>query len=156
MARFDEVFSTDELPERSSSDPIPAGNYPAEIKGADVKETKAGNGGKYISLDLAVIDGEFAGRRIFGNLNIRNPNPKAEEIGRAQLGELMRAVGLPKLQDSDQLIGCTLQVKVNIKKDEQYGDRNEIKSFKALGPKPPVQYTQQADKPSGSPPWVKK
>jgi len=156
MAKFDEVFDAGTLPEKTSTEPLPAGQYQCEIKGADVKDTKAGTG-KYISLDLCVNDGQFANRRIFGNINVRNPNPVAEEIGRAQLGELMRAVGLAKLSDSDQLIGCVLQVKVNVKKDDQYGDRNEIKSFKSAGSKPPKQQASEAKPKSdpGKPPWAK-
>jgi hypothetical protein len=45
------------------------------------------------------------GRVVFGNLNIKNANPKAEEIGRQQLGDIMRAIGLAKVTDTDQFIG---------------------------------------------------
>ena len=68
---------------------------------------------------------------MWGMINIRNPNPKAEEIGLQQLGELLRAMGIAKLSDTDQLLGMALSVKVIIKEDDQ-GEKNEVKGFRAL------------------------
>jgi len=98
---------------------------------------------------------------VFGNLNIKNASQKAEEIGRQQLGELMRSIGLARVTDTDELIGGQLQIKVSIRKSEEYGDQNEVKGFKALAgamaaaPAP----TQQAAAPKapsgGAAPWAK-
>ena len=101
---------------------------------------------------------------VFGNLNIQNPNPKAEEIGRQQLGELMRSIGLAKVTDTDQLIGGNLQIKLDIKRDEQYGDKNEVRGFKAVsgGALPGVAQTampmqsMMAAPAKAAPPWAKK
>jgi hypothetical protein len=155
--RFDEVFDVESLPESTSNDPLPAGEYPVEIERAEVKQTKAGTG-SYISVMYRVIGEDRNNACIFGNLNIRNPNPKAEEIGRQQLGSLMRAIGVTRLQDTDEMIGRQLVVKINIKKDEEHGDRNEIKSWKPYGqssamPKKPTASQPQPSK--ASPPWVK-
>jgi hypothetical protein len=146
--KFDDVFNLDDLPESQSYDPIPAGEYAAEIKTAELRDTKSGNG-KYLAIGYSITDQQYNGRMVFGNLNIRNANPKAEEIGRQQLGLLMRAIGLKRLQDSDQLIGGCLKIKVVIKKDDEYGDRNEIKSWKPLaGQSPP------ATAGGKTPPWA--
>jgi hypothetical protein len=70
---------------------------------------------------------------VYGNINHSNPSAKAEQIGRQQLGELMRAIGLTKISDTDQLVGGVCEIKVDIRKgDGQYADSNEIKAWKAL------------------------
>jgi hypothetical protein len=130
MARFDDVFNVDDLPEVDYS-PLPAGEYTVEIKSAELKQTKSGTG-QLLNVGYQVIGETQTGRMIFGNLNVRNANPKAEEIGRQQMGSLMRACGLAKLQDTDQLIGCNLKVKVTIRKSDEYGEQNEVKGWKAL------------------------
>jgi hypothetical protein len=94
---------------------------------------------------------------VFGNLNIKNPNPTAEKIGREQLGEIMRAIGLPTVQDTDQLIGGQLMIKLEIRESEQYGNSNDVKGFKSAGSAPPSA-AKAAPAASGkaAPPWVKK
>lgn len=155
--KFDEVFDAQELPQSNSFEPLPAGWYPVEIVSAEIRDTKAGTG-KYMAVGYKVTGESHTGRTVFGNVNLRNPNPKAEEIGRQQLGDLMRSTGLARLTDTDQLIGCVCQIKLAVRKDDNYGDSNDVKAHKALGatasasaPRPNVQ------QPSGrpSPPWIK-
>lgn len=157
MAQLGQTFTTAELPEGQNFEPIPAGWYSVTVTGAEVKETKAGTG-QYIAVRYDVTGPTHEGRVIFGNLNIRNPNPKAEEIGRQQLGDLMRAIGLASVTDTDQLIGGRCQIKVAIQKSEEYGDKNEVKGYKADGSAPPVAAaaTASAPAPAAAPPWAKK
>ena len=131
MAFLNETLNVSELPE-STNDfaPIPEGFYDVTIQGAELCNTKAGTG-QYINLKLNVTGPSHQGRLIFSMLNIRNQNPKAEEIGRQQLGSVCRAIGLTQISDTDQLIGGSMSVKVTISKSEQYGDRNEVKAYKA-------------------------
>ena len=99
---------------------------------------------------------------IFGNLNIKNASTKAEEIGRQQLGEIMRAIGLAKVTDTDQLIGGNLGIKLTVKTGEYAG--NEIKGYRALGgsapaavaPFKPVGPSAGAAPAKSAPPWLKK
>ncbi len=169
MAFLGQTFSAQELPQdQGSFDPIPAGWYTASIAGAELRQTKAGTG-EYIAVQYSVTGPTHEGRVVFANLNIRNPNPKAEEIGLRQLGEIMRCIGLASVEDTDQLIGGNLKIKVTIKTDPtgQYDPSNEVKGFKAAGsgtPAPqaaPQAAAQQhqapaAQKPASStPPWMK-
>jgi hypothetical protein len=93
-------------------------------------------------------------------LNIKNPNPKAEEIGRQQLGEIMRAIGLSTVQDTDQLIGGQLMIKLDVRESEQYGASHDVKGFKSSGSAPPAAGAKAAAPAQASgkaaPPWVKK
>lgn len=157
MAQLGETFNTENLPEdQGNFEPLPAGWYNATIGEADLRDTKAGTG-QYVSVRYNITGPTHEGRVVFGNLNIRNPNPKAEEIGRQQLGSIMRAIGLPSVQDTDQLIGGNLQIKVTVKNDETYGPGNEVKGFRAIeGSRPPVASEPAQPAAAAAPPWARK
>jgi hypothetical protein len=134
MAFLSQSFAVDELPQGSGGnfEPLPAGWYQATITSAELKKTKAGTG-EYIAIRYDILGPTHQGRVVFGNLNIANPNQKAEEIGRQQLRELMVSIGLNSVSDTDQLIGGSLSIKLDVKSDEQYGDKNEVRGFKSAG-----------------------
>jgi hypothetical protein len=160
MAFLDEEFSVDALPVSNNNfEPLPEGWYNAAITGAEIKATKAGDG-KYIAVKYNITGPSHQGRVIFGNLNIKNASTKAEEIGRQQLGEIMRAIGLAKVSDTDQLIGGNLGIKLSVRTGEYAG--NEIKAFRALsGAQPGTVALLKAVAPAATPakaapPWAKK
>lgn len=129
--KLSETFSVDTLPQSTNNfDPVPEGWYNANISGAELKDTKAGTG-QYINVRYSITGETNAGRVVFGMINVRNANPKAEEIGRQQLGELLRAIGRPSVNDTDELLGASLSIKVGISQREGYDPRNEVKGFKA-------------------------
>lgn len=166
MAFLNETFDVNELPQGNGNyEPLPPGWYHANITGAELKSTKAGNG-QYIAVRYDITGPTHQGRVVFGNLNIKNASAKAEEIGRQQLGEIMRAIGLAKVTDTDQLIGGSLQIKLEIRTQEGYEPSNDVKGYKATSgsvPTPaaasaPAQAAQAAPAASGkaAPPWAKK
>lgn len=169
MAFLEHTINLEDLPESSGDGefkPLPAGWYSATINTAKLQPTKDGTGQK-IALRFDITGPTHQGRVVFGNLNIRNKSEKAEEIGRAQLGDIMRAIGLKQVSDTDQLIGGSLQIKLEIKEaTEQYAARNEIRAYKAAGDAmvyfgKPVEVnpddTATIKKMTGSaPPWAKK
>jgi hypothetical protein len=165
MAFLNEEFNVNELPQGNGNfEPLPAGWYTATISQSELKATKAGNG-QYIKLRYDITGPSHQGRVVFGNLNIKNANPKAEEIGRQQLGDIMRAIGLAKVTDTDQLIGGQIAIKLEIKQEEQYGASNEVKGFKSVsGSVAPAAAsipaksaaTAPAVSAKAAPPWAKK
>ena len=159
MANLGETFDVEFLPQgKTNFDPIPPGWYVATIAAADLKATKNGTG-QYIAVRYDVTGPSHQGRVVFGNLIIRNQSPKAEEIGRQQLGELCRAIGLAKVGDTDQLIGHALSIKIDIEKSEQYGDKNQVKGFKGIEGGAPPKLAVVAVAPAvakANPPWAKK
>jgi len=156
MAQLNETFSVDALPQATNNyEPLPAGWYTAVVNGAEIKNTKAGTG-QYIAVRYDITGPTHQGRVVYGNLNIKNPNPKAEEIGRQQLGELMRAIGLSTVQDTDQLIGGQLSIKLDVRESEQYGASNDVKGYKSSGSAPPPAAVKAAAPAKAAPPWVKK
>lgn len=150
-------FSTraDQIPDQDFQ-PIPDGVYNAEIKSAEMKDTKDGTG-QYINLALTVLGPTHANRIVFSMINIVNKNPAAEEIGLRQLKELRIACGIASLRDTDELIGKTLKIKVGIKKDENYGDKNTVKSYmSASGGSMPAPTGSAPASTGSTPPWAKK
>lgn len=146
MAFLDQPINVNDLPEDTGGDfaPIPAGEYTATIKSADLTPTKDGSG-QYIKLRLDVTGPTHTGRVIFANVNIRNQSSAAEQIGRAQLGAIMKAAGLASLADTDQLIGVALGIKVGVREartdtntGKTYEASNDVKGYKALGTGPVI------------------
>lgn len=161
MANLGTTYNVNDLPQGNSYDPLPAGWYDVTITNAELATTKSG--GTMIKVRFDVTGPNYQGRVVFGNINIRNANPKAEEIGMQQLGDIARAIGLSQVSDTDQLIGGHLAIKLTIKQDDQYGPQNEIKGYKAMNgsapvmPSAPVTNGQaaqpQAQKSAATPPW---
>ena len=159
MAFLDQEFDVESLPvSETNYEPLPAGWYDVTIAGAEIRNTKSGNG-QYIAVRYDVLGPTHQGRVVFANLNIKNESSKAEEIGRQQLGELMRAIGLARINDTDQLIGGNLQIKLAIRTQEGCDPSNDVRGFKSLngGGVPAPQAAPATEKKTGNAaPWAKK
>lgn len=113
-------------------EPLPAGWYNVRIVASELKPTSDGTG-KYISLQFEVLDGQYANRRVFTNLNIENKNPTAVNIAYADLSAICRVCGVVDLQDTVQLHGIPLQIKVTIKPADEargYDAGNNVKGYR--------------------------
>lgn len=139
MAYLDQPININELPEDTGGDfsPLPEGEYDVTIKDAPIALTKDGTG-QYIKLRLDVTGPTHQGRVIFSNINIRNKSETAERIGRSQLHSIMSACGLVTLEDTDQLIGGSLTVKLTIRPartdpatGKRYEASNDVKSYRS-------------------------
>lgn len=164
MAFLGQTYNAEDLPQSQGNfDPIPDGWYSAAVESCELKDTS--KGGKMLSFCYNVTGPNFAGRKVWDNINIINKNPKAEEIGRSQMGDIMRAAGLGNVQDTDQFIGANIQIKVRTEKSEGYDPRNVVKGWKALeggapaiggGSSSPSAVSGGSSAPSGNkPPWAK-
>lgn len=160
MALLSQTFDVNDLPEATGDyGPIPDGWYQVIIKSADLRPTKDQTG-QYIQVRYDVTGPTHANRVVWGNINIKNRSTQAEEIGRQQLGSLLRAIGLNSVQDTDQLVGQSLSIKVSTRTSEGYEPSNEVRGFKAINgaPLPTVDSEPKAESaPSkAAPPWQKK
>lgn len=130
MAQFNfnaQAHTPASTPSRS---PLPKGVYQAIVMDSTIKSTKLGTG-QYIELTLQIVDGQFAGRRLWDRLNISNPSKKAEDIALAQLQSLCQAVGVTNMTDTFQLHDRPFSVTVDI--DRKEPDRNRIVSYQSAG-----------------------
>lgn len=119
-------FDPDQYDTSDSFDPMPPGEYPVFIEKAEVKDTKAGDG-KYINLQVSVTGDQFNNRKVFAKINIVNKNPQAVQIGLRELAQLTKAVGLPTVKDSSELVDKSLIVRLKVKDGQ-----NEIGAYKPL------------------------
>lgn len=113
----------------NSFDVVPAGEYEACIVNSVKMATKAGTGA-FLSMELQILEGDYKGRKVFDNLNLWNPSEKAVEIARGTLSAICRAVGVLTPGDSSDLHNRPLRIKLGVRTDPQYGDKNEIKAYK--------------------------
>ncbi len=125
---FEGGFDTNQVDPTGNFEPLPAGWYSVQIDSAEVKKTQRGDG-YYLKVSMTVLD---SGRKLFDQINLRNPNPTAEEIGQRQLSALGRAAGFQVMDDEDKLLGKMVKARVKVKKDQQYGDDNEIQKYEAI------------------------
>ena len=149
------------MAERSA---LPAGEYVAAIAKAERVEAKSGNGNAYISLEFEVKDGPATGRRFWSMLNLWNSNTQAVEIAQRELTSICHATGRLRVNDTDELLGIPMIVKLGVKTDS-YGEKNDVKAYKPLnGASPAPQtgqggYQPQANTGAGqanTPPWQRR
>ena len=105
----------------TSFEPLPAGNYAVGIVGTEVRQTKAGTG-QFLKLTLEVTEGRHAGRKLFENLNIDNPNQQAQEIAQKTLKTLKELCGIDRLSDSSQFLGKVVPVQVTVSPRKDTGE----------------------------------
>jgi len=144
--------------------PLADGWYPATITESDIKPTSAGDGMR-MPLTFTLCEGHpYAGRKVFEGLNIQNPNPVAQQIAQEQLSAICHATGVIMLEDTQQLHGIPLLIKVatvpartDQTTGKTYEAKNEIKGFAKVGtekvnmtPKP----VPGAAPASAAPSWV--
>lgn len=163
MASLGQVFDVNDMPTGSTFEVLPEGWYQAAAGSAELKLTKAGDG-QYIAVKWTIEGPSYQGRVVFGNITVRNPSSRAEDIGREQMGQLMRSAGMLRLMDTDQIVGIRCEIKLKVREDKsgQYGPQNDVVAFRAIEgatlPKPSVASTASAmPKPAtvaGKPPWA--
>lgn len=105
------------------------GTYTVQIVNSETKDTRDGTG-KYLKLDFQVLGPEFAGRRIFENLNFKNKNRTAEVIANRKLKAILQACGLTEVSDSAELHNIPFEVKIGTRPAEgAYEAQNIIKDI---------------------------
>lgn len=111
---------------------LPAGDYVAALVQSERREAKAGNGNAYINLEFEVQDGAHQGRRFWSMLNLWNNNAQAVEIAQRALNSICQACGKLRVSDTEELHGIPMTVKLRVKADGQYGDKNTVAGYAPL------------------------
>lgn len=117
--------------------PLPAGWYPAVITKSEMKDSS--KGGKYLKLEIDIVEGQFKGRKIFHNLNLINSNPQAVEIAKKDLAAICRSVNILHPRDSSELHMKPMLIQLKIKPatvdkegNEVYPAGNDVKGFESI------------------------
>ena len=165
MAQFN--FDASQVAPQASSGPLPAGVYLAHITESDVQPLKSGNG-EGLKLTFEIIDGQFKGRKVWENLNIRHSSEDTQRIAQSQLSALCHAVNVIKLMDTAALHFKPVRINVTVREAVgQYKASNNIKGYEAAGSAPATAPTPVADSPvwptaeqeavkSKAPAWARK
>jgi hypothetical protein len=117
---------------------LPRDRYLLKIIEGDVKENSKRTGMLY-DYKAEVVDGEFAGAKIFGNINVTHSNLTAQKIGQAQLKALALAQGQDPaaVNDTEQYNWAEFYADVDVESYTQTKpgqqpvsrERNVIKKF---------------------------
>ena len=138
MAFLGGTFDATQVEPQGDYSPVPPGEYKVSITSSEFVETKGGNG-HMLKLEIEILEGDQAGRKLFDRLNLDNPNAQAVEIAQRQLSAICHAVGKLSVSDSDELHGLPMVAVVKVdqprtgKDGKEYGASNAIKSYKAIG-----------------------
>jgi hypothetical protein len=111
---------------------MPAGDYTVRVVESEAKATNANDGSGKLELKLEIIEGQYAGRLLFYNLNLFNKNPQSSEIAYRQLSALCHVTGVFAIQNSQQLHGIPFKVTIN-----NDGTYNNVKVVKFLNGETP-------------------
>lgn len=136
---------------------VKEGWYTAQISDQEEKQTK--KGGSQLVVDYLICDSsDFNGSTVKERYNIICPgSPKAESIGRNQIGLVGKHCGIDNLRDSEDLIGKTLDIYVEIQEAEgEYKARNIISKTRKHEESAPASASAPASSgASDVPPWMR-
>lgn len=127
MASFGQTFDASSVEPSSGYEVYPPGKYLGQIVASEMRATKDG-AGQYLYLELDILEGPYAGRKLFDRLNLVNANPDTVQIAQRTLSSICRAVGKMQVSNSEQLhlVAMTLDVRVRPPKG-MYGESNAIR-----------------------------
>ena len=146
MAKID-PFNRNEYEETQDFDVIPAGWYQAAIVETDLVDNASGNG-SHIKLTIQLEGGTFDRRLVWDRLTYTHTNPKAEEIGRGTYSKICRICGLEESNDTDDVLGQPLMVKLVTREYERNKFTNDVKDYQAC---PTVVPQKAPQAPTGPP-----
>ena len=137
MASLGQVFDASTIEPSTTFEVLSPGKYLAQIVASEMRVTKDG-AGQYLNLELDILDGQYAGRKLFDRLNLVNANPDTVQIAQRTLSSICRAVGKMQVSNSEQLHLIPLIVDVRVRPPKgQYGETNSVRYLPRSGPTAP-------------------
>ena len=134
---FPEIFDP-KTQEGNSWDPLPVGEYVAQIVEASVQQPKSGDG-YYLALTWKIAEGDFEGRLVFHRITFAHSNEQAQTIGRKTLKDLCVALDVnEQVNDAEVFLFKPARIRLGIEKDKQglYPDKNKVSRIRPLESKP--------------------
>lgn len=114
MARLPSPFDASTVDPNPARETFPAGDYLVQIIKSDDQLNKAGTG-SFILLEMDILEGEFAGRKIFDRLNVVNANQTAVDIANRSLSQICHAVGRLQIGETEEVHFIPLTVRLKVK-----------------------------------------
>jgi hypothetical protein len=157
MAQLGKTFDANSVEPSTPMEVIPAGKYVVQIINSAMEDTKSGTG-SFLKLEMEILEGSSAKRRLFDRLNLINPNTQTAEIAERTLSAICHAVGQLQVSDSEQLHFKPMLVDVRVKPagpDKQGVMReaqNEMRGYAAVtGARPAPQVSTAPTKATPAP-----
>jgi hypothetical protein len=114
-------------------EPLPQGDYRVVMTESETKRTKNLDG-EYVNCKLVVIEGKYANRIVFHKLNLKNQNQVAVKIANAQLGKMIKAVGLQTIRNTSEIHNKPFVISVTVEPGQNgYKPQNKVTDIKAIG-----------------------
>ena len=161
MADLGKAFNANVYEELGDFSPLATGDYNVAIESTEKKVLNSGNGDKLV-ITYSVNGGDSNGRKLFDNLNLWHATSQdAAHIAARTLAQICRVVGREQIRDTDELVGSSLSVRVDV--EEREGKKyNRIKAYNklngslpAVSNSPGVQGPAPAANSNNKMPWEK-
>lgn len=147
-------FDASQVPPAEAFEALPAGTYKAVITKTEMKDNRAKNG-VFLEVELQIVDGEHANRKVWDRINLLNPSATAVEIGKRTLSAICHAVHVMRPSDTSELHNIPLIIKVGVEKRSDTDDMsNVVKGYVALNSVEVSQPQTQAPA-GGKPSWAR-
>ena len=157
MAFLGGSFDASQVEPKGDYRPVPPGEYKVQITSSEFCQTSTGNGHQ-LKLEMEILEGDQAGRRLYDRLNLDNPNAQAVEIAQRTLSAICHAVGKLSVQDSEELHMLPMTAVVIVKPERTgkdgrtYAASNEVQTYKALGSGQAASFRSGGMKPANTAP----
>jgi hypothetical protein len=127
MANLGATFDATTIDPAKPYEVLPPGKYVVQIVSSEMRPTKDG-AGQYLWIEIDVIEGEHAGRKLFDRLNLVNANPQTVEIAQRTLSAICHATGRMQVRDSEELHLVPLIADVTVQPPKNgYGESNKVR-----------------------------
>lgn len=145
---LDESFDDRSVaPSTGVPDPVPPGDYMLQVEQTELAPTKD-NTGMMLKTTLTIVSGEYEGRKVFPQFNVRNKSAQAQTIGIGELKALALACGVDwdiARIDTDALLWKPFRASVGYEKqqinpatNQPYPLRNRVMKYHPAGQAAPA------------------
>jgi hypothetical protein len=169
MANLGGTYQADANNVAGDYTPVPPGDYLVQIESSDIKDG-AKQGSRYVQLEMVILDGPEAGRKIIDRLNLWNENQKAVDIAQRSMNALCVAVGKLAVGDTNELHSIPMIAVVKVDPAKPYTDKdgnqqpgspsNSIRTYKpksaGISAAPAQSAASSAPSSGGGLPWKNK
>lgn len=169
---FDDVDDRSVAVSTGVPEPVPPGEYMLQVDQTELLPTKDQTG-MMLKCVLTVVAGEFEGRKLFPQFNVRNKSAQAQTIGIGELKALALACGVDweiARADTDALLFKPFRANIGFEKEQinpntgqPYPLRNRVMKYIPAGQAAPAAppkatapaATPRAAAPQAGLPWKK-
>ncbi len=138
MANLGGTYQADANNVSGDYTPVPAGDYIVQIESSDIEDGSK-PGSRYVQLEMVILDGPEAGRKLIDRLNLWNNNQQAVDIAQRSMNALCVAVGKLAVSDTNELHGIPIIATVKVDPAKPYmkdgvehpgSPQNSIRTYK--------------------------